>query len=207
MNSDVTRFPWPRWPFYLADALVVAAAAHAFLRGRGANDLWAVLFLIVGLAAGAFLALLPHWWEVLAAGRSKEPLPAAVGTTEFAEPPATARTEDESLAEIAVLAWRIKKRAEQEPEANRVILRNAGKILDALGAVGIEVVSHLGRKVDVGSNVEILDAVDGEYNRVFQESDPQVQRHGRLLRRAVVTIGNGNGARVSTPARPGEPSA
>ena len=101
-------------------------------------------------------------------------------------------------ADLAVLAWRILKRAEQDPETHRVILRNAGKILETLERCEVRVVSYLGRRIDVGSNVQILDAVPGEYNRVLEESEPQVQVRGRLARRAIVTIGAGTPA--STPA-------
>lgn len=189
MSPEPRRFPWPKWPFYLADAVLVILAARIFLQAPGRIELWTVVFLVVALATGAFLSLAPHLHEAGWAWRDPEAMPPAAG----ADPSSVSASSDpgEVLAEIATLTWRILRRAEKDPEANRVILRNAGKIIEALDRCGVEIVSYLGRRIDVGSNVQILDAVEGEYNRVLEESEPQVQRHGRLLRRAVVTIGKG----------------
>ncbi len=196
MPPELRRFPWPKWPFYLADVLVVVGAARMFLQVTGHIDLLAVIFLMVTLSAGALLAVLPHLYEARQSAHDSS-LPFS---SEETPPPGAAPDQGDVLAEIATLAWRIRNRAEKDPEANRVILRNAGKIIDSLGRCGVEIVSYHGRRIYVGSNVEILDAVAGEYNRVLEESTPQVQQNGRLLRRAIVTIGNG----VSTPAVPSE---
>lgn len=198
MDPNPPRFPWPKWPFYLANALVAALIALALLRPHGRFDFCDIALVVVGFGVAALLSLLPHLVEAHWLGKQSD---AVLPSPAPDEPPSpsTAADPGEALAEIAVLAWRIKKRAELEPETQRVILRNAGKILDALSGAGVQVVSYLGRKLDVGSNVEILDAVAGEYNRVIEESDPQVQIHGRLARRAIVTVGNGETAAAAKP--------
>ena len=143
--------------------------------------------------------MLPHLQEARLSTPVPVPNPSPVNAD---VPPApTSPESDDALAEAAVLAWRILKRAEKDPETHKVILRNAGRIVDSLARCGIEIISYQGRKIDVGSNVQILDAIPGEYNRVLEESDPQVQRHGQLVRRAMVTIGNGK-----TPEAPVTPA-
>ena len=195
MNPEPPRFPWPKWPFYVADALLIGLAAELFLRDRGAPEVWRVVGLLVNLATGACLSLLPHWLDRVWA---REGWTGSGPESENDDRSAAGEDAPEALADLAVLAWRILKRAEQDPETHRVILRHAGKLLEALERCEVRVVSYLGRKIDVGSNVQILDAVPGEYNRVLEESEPQVQVRGRLARRAIVTIGAGPPA--STPA-------
>ncbi len=153
------------------------------------------LVALITFSVGAAAALIPQIGGSSPANSPfgpTTPLPAAE------IPPAPGGKEgDDVLAEAAVLAWKILKRAEKDPETHKVILRHAGRILESLARCGIELVSYQGRKVDVGSNVQILDAIPGEYNRVLEESDPQVQRQGKLLRQAIVTVGNGQ---TPTPA-------
>lgn len=178
---------WPAWPFYTADLLLVAAGTMALLQHpfTPLSTLIAVITFLVGAAA----AIIP---QLSRSSPAHSPFVAPSTPAPAEVPPApSAREGDDDLAEAAVLAWKILKRAEKDPETHKVIRRHAGRILEALARCGIELISYQGRKVDLGSNVQILDAIPGEYNRVLEESDPQVQRHGKLLRQAIVTIGNG----------------
>lgn len=158
-------------PYYTVDFILVLLATFNHLRNP--MDPFTILITILLFTIGACIATWP-----------------TVATPSIASPSSLAEG-DEALAEAALLAWKIARRAEKDPENQRVILRNAERIVEALNRCGVEVVSYRGRRIDAGSNVEVLDAVPGEYNRVIEESDPQVQRHGRLLHRAIVTIGNG----------------
>jgi len=101
------------------------------------------------------------------------------------------------LAEAAVLAWKIQRRAEKEGGIPRPISRNAEGILDWLKQAKVEVVSYMGRKIDVGSRVTVQEAVEGEEeDKVIAEHEPEIQVDGRLARRALLTVGKG----VSTSA-------
>ena len=183
-----------KWPCYLADMALMVTAALVFLRANPVH-VSHVLMVIVCFAVGAFLSVLANI------------LPGPADVLPDSQAPQDKVTEldmnPDSLAEIAVLAWRVVKRAEKQPEANRVILRNSSKILDHLATLGVSIVSYTGKRIDVGSNVQILDAVEGEYNRVTEESDPEIQVNGRLVRRAIVTVGRGTPAACkATPTPP-----
>ena len=192
MAPKPLQFPSRRWPFYLADALLVGLAAEAFLRLPDRADSWAVASLVVSFGVGAFLALLPH----LAISWKLNPDLLPPRSTEEASVALAPSDQREMLADVALLTWRIKKRAERDPETHRMILRHADKVLATLAGSGVEIISYAGRKLDAGSNVQILDAVEGECNRVIEESDPQVQVQGRVLRRAMVTVGKGIAAKL-----------
>jgi hypothetical protein len=121
---------------------------------------------------------------------SPEPSPAPADSA--AAPAASEVREPEGrLVEIALLAWRMQKRLAGQPELSRPLVRNTEKILELLRELDVEVISYAGRKLDLGSRVNVLEWVEGEENRVVEEHEPQIQIRGRLVRQALVTAGKG----------------
>jgi len=94
------------------------------------------------------------------------------------------------VAEIALLAWKVEKRAQKEPNPPKPILRNAGRIIELLRDRGLEIVSYEGRTVDPGARVERMEGVsDADEGRVVAEHEPEIQVNGKLAHRAVLSIG------------------
>lgn len=115
------------------------------------------------------------------------PVPVATVVT----PPGELASElGKTLAEIAVLAWKIDKRAQKETEPPKAILRNATRIIEMLGQHKVELVSYEGRRIYDGSNVNVLDAVeDVEEDKVVEQHEPEIQINGKLVRKALLTVG------------------
>ena len=96
------------------------------------------------------------------------------------------------LAEIAVLAWKIDKRAQKESSPPKPIIRNATRIIEMLGEHKVEIVSYLGRKIDMGSRVIVQDTVEGvEEDKVVAEYEPEIQVNGKLALKALLSVGKG----------------
>ena len=167
----------PKWPFYLLDALLLLAAAALVTTGTRPLGAGSALLVVTCGLGGALASILPHWFDL-------------AGT----DAPACAPTGNDPapLAELALLAWRIRQRVDQAPDTHRSIVRNAHRLLDVLKSLGVEIISYAGRKLDAGSRVQILEAVPGEENRVLEESEPEIQIHGRIVRQALVTVGRGH---------------
>lgn len=115
------------------------------------------------------------------------PVPVATVVT----PPVEVSSEfGKTLAEIAVLAWKIEKRAQKEPNPPKAILRNAARIIEVLGQHKVELVSYEGRRIFMGSDVDVLEAVeDVEEDKVVEQHEPEIQLNGKLVRRALLTVG------------------
>lgn len=104
------------------------------------------------------------------------------------------------LAEITLLAWRISKRAQKEAGIPRPIVRNADRIIEALAEQKVETVSYEGRRIDIGSRVKILDVIEGEeVDRVVVQHEPEIQVNGKLVHKALVSVGKGKGS--ATPPK------
>lgn len=98
------------------------------------------------------------------------------------------------LAEITLLAWRISKRAQKEAGIPRPIVRNADRILETLAEHKVETISYEGRRIDIGSRVEIHEVVEGEEeDRVVAEHSPEIQINAKLVHKASVSVGKGKG--------------
>lgn len=203
----MTSHPFPplaRWPFYLGDVIAVAAATWVALQGPKPLTFWSTVLVFACVALGAFLGVLPHLSEC--AARDKE---IRLATEPGTESPIRSQArqdwehEAKELAEIAVLAWKIQKRAEKEPNPPKPILRNAGRIIELLSHFKLEVISYAGQKIDMGSRVEVMEAVeDEEENRVLAEHEPEIQVDGRLVRKAILSVGKGKTPPAS--ASPGD---
>lgn len=108
---------------------------------------------------------------------------------------------EKALAEIAVLAWKIDKRAQKEANPSKAIIRNASQIIELLAQQKVEFVSYEGRRVLLGSKVNVMEAIEGvEEDKVIAEHEPEVQVNGRLARKALLSVGKG--LKVTPPSEP-----
>lgn len=108
---------------------------------------------------------------------------------------------EKALAEIAVLAWKIDKRAQKEANPSKAIIRNASQIIELLVQQKVEFVSYEGRRVLLGSKVNVMEAIEGvEEDKVIAEHEPEVQVNGRLARKALLSVGKG--LKVTPPSEP-----
>ena len=99
---------------------------------------------------------------------------------------------EKTLAVIALLAWKIDKRAQKEASPPKPIIRNATRIIEMLGEHKVEIVSYLGRKIDMGSRVIVQDTVEGvEEDKVVAEYEPEIQVNGKLALKALLAVGKG----------------
>ena len=115
---------------------------------------------------------------------------------------------EKTLAEIAVLAWKIDKRAQKEASPPKPIIRNAARIIEMLGEHKVEIVSYEGRRVFDGSDVDVLEAVeDVEEDQVVEQHEPEIQLRGKLVRRALLTVGKKKKSASGPPASSRESSA
>jgi|SRR5947207_2646070 len=175
---------------YAADGALLLLAGWLALRPEAPGP-WRIAGVILCVLSAAAFGLLPVAREFAlpqaAKAPSSEPSPAP---TESA-PASEVREPEARLVEIALLAWRMQKRLATQPEMSRSLVRNSEKILELLRELDVEVISYAGRKLDLGSRVNVLEWVEGEENRVVEEHEPQVQIRGRLVRQALVTAGKG----------------
>lgn len=154
---------------------------------------------LAGLAVGGGLVVWgfceePH----TPANPPVSPPPTDTATTDVVPPHL-----EKVLAEIAVLAWKIDKRAQKEPNPPKAILRNATRIIEMLGEQKVELVSYEGRRVFMGSDVDVLDAVENdEEDKVVEQHEPEIQISGRLVRRALLTVGKKRKTAASPPSPP-----
>ena len=143
---------------------------------------------LVGFVVGGFLIV----WAALQEPPAPSPLLAAPPLAPAAPTDGVPPHLEKALAEIAVLAWKINKRAQKEPTPPKPIVRNATRIMEMLGEHKVELVSYEGRKIDMGARVEVQEAVDGEEeDKVLAEHEPEIQVNGKLIRKALVTVGKG----------------
>jgi hypothetical protein len=163
------------------------------------------LMVLAGLAVGGGLVI-----RSLCEGQqSPAPLPVSAPPTDAAATDVIPAHLEKGLAEIAVLAWKIDQRAQKEPNPPKAILRNATRIIEMLGEQKVELVSYEGRRVFMGSDVDVLDAVeDDEEDKVVEQHEPEIQISGRLVRRALLTVGKKRKTAASPPSPPSpEPSS
>ena len=154
---------------------------------------WPKIVLLMAALAVVYLCFLPVWMRDEAAQQTKvapvtsPPAPVAAPRVEAKE-----KNHDQELAEIAVLAWKIHKRAEKEPNPPKPILRNSTRIIELLGQFKVEILSYEGRKINMGSRVEVQEAVEGvEEHKVIAEHEPEIQVGGKLVLKALLTVGKG----------------
>ena len=180
--------------FYAADVALLLLAGWLTLRPETAPGPLRVAVVILCVLTAAVFGLLPVAREFALSQTAQPPLPepSPAPADSAAAPAASEVREPEArLVEIVLLAWRMQKRLAGQPELSRPLVRNTEKILELLRELDVEVISYAGRKLDLGSRVNVLEWVEGEENRVVEEHEPQVQIRGRLVRQALVTAGKG----------------
>ena len=69
--DEEAPFTLPKWPFYLGDALLVAAALAIAYLGEGRLDGWEVASCVLAVALGAGFFVLPHVLEFQARGEAE----------------------------------------------------------------------------------------------------------------------------------------
>lgn len=189
---------WPvtpagRWSCYAGDLSLLVLAGFLALHEDSQVRLWRALLIGVCVLVGAGIGLLPHLNDLRRLRSASVPDPSAEPAVEPVQPDlmlgGAQSGDNAALVEIALLAWRIQKRASRQPDQHPSILRNAGQILELLSKFGVEIVSYAGRKLDLGSRVNVLEWVEGEENRVIEEHEPQIQLRGRVVHQALVTAG------------------
>ena len=115
---------------------------------------------------------------------------------------------EKTLAEIAVLAWKIDKRAQKEASPPKPIIRNATRIIEMLGEHEVAMVSYEGRRIFDGSDVDVLETVeDVEEDQVVEQHEPEIQIRGKLVRKALLTVGKKKKPSPTTPASSMTPPA
>lgn len=151
---------------------------------------------LAGLVVGGGLVM----WSFCEEEQPPAPLPAVTAPPSSAQANEVPPHLEKVLAEIAVLAWKIDKRAQKEPDLPKAIPRNVARILEILDEQNVEIVSYEGRRIFFGSDVNVLEAVeDAEEDKVVEQHEPEIQFNGKLLRRALLTVGKKRTA-VSAPA-------
>jgi hypothetical protein len=194
MKTNVVRklVSWSYYPAMLVLIGVVAGLGWAAQSKERIPEQMLLLLLTVAGAAGGVLVLAAAC-ESLSRETTSRPLPE---TTPKAAVPALpggglAREPERELAEMAMLAWRIHRGAESAPGPSQLMLQLASRLLEVLKGCEVEIVSWADKTVEAGNRVEILERVEGEQDRVVAEYEPEVRVHGRLVRKAVVSVGKG----------------
>ena len=198
--------PVVRWLCYAGDVLLLGLAAWLALQETVPLGFGRILAVTACVVVAGALGLFPYGREF----KETQPFAGSGGQRGATAPRPEQRgavtapeddLPDQRLVEIALLAWRIQKRAAGQPDGHRSVVRNAEKIVELLQTFGVEVVSYAGRKLDLGSRVNVLEWIEGEENRVCEEHEPQIQLRGRVAHQALVTAGKGAGAaRVEQPS-------